>query len=62
MNNRTILNCLHLLASDIFSIRFHLSKVYTLSVLGLAKLGGKQRPMDIIFPLFPIEFTVHIPL
>ena len=32
------------------------------SVPGLAKLGGKQQPMDIIFPLFPIEFTVHIPL
>ena len=25
-------------------------------------MGGKQHPMDIIFPLFSIEFTVHIPL
>ena len=32
------------------------------SVPELATLGGKQHPMDIIFPLFPSNFTMECPL
>ena len=32
------------------------------SVPELANLGGKQHPMDIVFPFFPSSFTVDFPL
>ena len=32
------------------------------SVPELATLGGKQHPMDIIFPLFPSNFTMEFSL
>ena len=32
------------------------------SVPELANLGGKQHPTDIIFPLFPSDFTTDFPL
>ena len=32
------------------------------SVPELANLGGKQHPTDIIFPLFPSNFTTDFPL
>ena len=28
----------------------------------LANLGGKQHPMDIIFSLFPVNFSIDFPL
>ena len=32
------------------------------SVPELANLGGKQHPMDIVFPLFPSKLTMDFPL
>ena len=32
------------------------------SVPELANFGGKQHPIDIIFPLFPSNFTMNFPL
>ena len=32
------------------------------SIPELTNLGGKQHPMDMIFPLFPSNFTINSPL
>ena len=32
------------------------------SIPELTNLGGKQHPMDIVFPLFPPNFTMGFPL